>query len=224
MRRGYVRKIIGRLFKMSMILGLSLIFLLMSAGYVGYTDKIEEIPLQEKVKTIQQDPDYVTLDQIDEQFLNAIVATEDRRFYNHGAMDVISLTRAVLTNLVEGKFVQGGSTITQQLAKNMYFSGDKTVMRKIEELFMAFNLERDYSKKEILEMYVNIIYYGDGYTGIKEACEGYFQKMPKELSFDEATLLAGLPQAPSRYALSTNYTEAKKRQSQVIACLSDYGL
>lgn len=219
-----MRKIIGRLLQMSIILGLSLVFLLMSVGYVGYKDKIEEIPLEEKVKTIQQDPDYVTLDQIDDQFLNAIVATEDRRFYNHGAIDIISLTRAVLTNLVEGKVVQGGSTITQQLAKNMYFSSDKTLMRKIEELFMAFHLEKDYNKEEILEMYVNIIYYGDGHIGIKEACEGYFDKNPKDLSFDEATLLAGLPQAPSRYALSTNYPEAKKRQSQVIACLSQYGL
>lgn len=217
-----MRKFIGQIFKLGMVLGISLLFLVMSVGYMGYTDKIDEMPLEEKVISIQQDEDYVTIDKINEQFLDAIVATEDKRFYNHGAIDPISFTRAVLTNLKEGKWAEGGSTITQQLAKNMYFTRDKKIMRKVEELFMASHIEREYSKDEILELYVNVIYYGDGYTGIKEASEGYFNKSPEELNFDEATLLAGLPQAPSRYALSNNYEAAKKRQSQVIACLNDY--
>nr|WP_307990561.1 biosynthetic peptidoglycan transglycosylase [uncultured Niameybacter sp.] len=217
-----MRKFIGQIFKLGMVLGICLLFLVMSVGYMGYTDKIDEIPLEEKVISIQQDEDYVTIDKINKQFLDAIVATEDKRFYNHGAIDPISLTRAVLTNLKEGKWVEGGSTITQQLAKNMYFTRDKKLMRKVEELFMASHIEREYSKDEILELYVNVIYYGDGYTGIKEASEGYFNKSPEELSFDEATLLAGLPQAPSKYALSSNYEAAKRRQSKVIACLNDY--
>ena len=217
-----MRKFIGQIFKLGMVLGICLLFLVMSVGYMGYTDKIDEIPLEEKVVSIQQDEDYVTIDKINKQFLDAIVATEDKRFYNHGAIDPISLTRAVLTNLKEGKWVEGGSTITQQLAKNMYFTRDKKLMRKVEELFMASHIEREYSKDEILELYVNVIYYGDGYTGIKEASEGYFNKSPEALSFDEATLLAGLPQAPSKYALSSNYEAAKRRQSKVIACLNDY--
>ena len=103
----------------------------------------------------------------------------------------------------------------------MYFSGEKKIMRKVEEMFMAYHIEQNYVKQDILELYVNMIYFGDGYYGIKEASEGYFNKAPGDLDFNEATLLAGLPQSPNRYALSTNYELAKKRQTQVIASLSN---
>lgn len=216
-----MKKIIGRTIQAMLLMGIMLCFLMMTVGYTGFKEKLEVVPLEEKVASIQEDQDYVTLTQIDEDFLEAIVAVEDRRFYEHGALDLISLVRAFVTNIESGEIVQGGSTITQQLAKNMYFSGEKKVMRKVEEMFMAYHLEQNYTKQEILELYVNMIYFGDGYHGIKEASEGYFNKEPKDLDFNEATLLAGLPQAPSRYALSTNYELAKKRQTQVIASLND---
>lgn len=217
-----MKKIMKHILKISTVVAITLLFFIMSVGYRGYSQKLKIIPLDKKIESIREDKDYVDITEIDKDFLDAIVAVEDRRFYEHGAIDGISLIRATLTNLKAGEVVQGGSTITQQLAKNLYLTGKKTLMRKVEEMFMAYNIEQDYSKEEVLELYVNVIYYGDGYTGIKEACNGYFNKAPSELNFDEATLLAGLPQAPSRYALSTNYQAAKKRQTQVIASLNDY--
>ena len=217
-----MRKLMIKLFRISSIMGIVLLCCMMSIGYTGYSQKLKVMPLEEKIESIRENEHYVQKAQIDEDFLDAIVAVEDRRFYEHGAIDGISLARAVLLNFKAGAVVQGGSTITQQLAKNLYFTSEKTMMRKLEEMFMAYEIEKAYTKEEVLELYVNIIYYGDGYTGIKEACEGYFNKQPDELSFDEATLLAGLPQSPSRYALSTNYKAAKKRQKQVIASLNEY--
>ena len=217
-----MKKLMIKLFQISSIMGIALLFLVMSIGYTGYVQKVKVMPFADKIESIRENENYVHVAQIDEDFLDAIVAVEDRRFYEHGAIDGISLIRATLSNLKAGKVVQGGSTITQQLAKNLYFTGEKTMIRKLEEVFMAYEIEKAYAKEEVLELYVNIIYYGDGHHGIKEACEGYFNKQPHELSFDEATLLAGLPQAPSRYALSTNYQAAKKRQTQVIASLNDY--
>ena len=216
-----MRKIIGRTLQAVVAIGILCCFLIMTVGYTGFKEKLEVVPLEQKVASIQVDEDYVPLKQIDEDFLKAIVAVEDRRFFEHGALDLISLVRAVITNLESGKIVEGGSTITQQLAKNMYFSGEKKIMRKVEEMFMAYHIEQNYAKQDILELYVNMIYFGDGYYGIKEASEGYFNKAPGDLDFNEATLLAGLPQSPNRYALSTNYELAKKRQTQVIASLSD---
>lgn len=217
-----MRKLMIKLFQISSIMGIVLLCCMMSIGYTGYSQKLKVMPLEEKIESIRENEHYVQKAQIDEDFLDAIVAVEDRRFYEHGAIDGISLARAVLLNFKAGAVVQGGSTITQQLAKNLYFTSEKTMMRKLEEMFMAYEIEKAYTKEEVLELYVNIIYYGDGYTGIKEACEGYFNKQPDELSFDEATLLAGLPQSPSRYALSTHYQAAKKRQKQVIASLNEY--
>lgn len=216
-----MRKIIGRTLQAVVAIGILCCFLIMAVGYTGFKEKLEVVPLEEKVAYLQADEDYVPLKQIDEDFLKAIVAVEDRRFFEHGALDLISLVRAVVTNLESGQIVEGGSTITQQLAKNMYFSGEKKIMRKVEEMFMAYHIEQNYVKQDILELYVNMIYFGDGYYGIKEASEGYFNKAPGDLDFNEATLLAGLPQSPNRYALSTNYELAKKRQTQVIASLSN---
>ena len=108
------------------------------------------------------------------------------------------------------------------MRKNLYFSNDQSFIRKVAELFVAFDLERIYNKDDVLELYVNVIYYGDGNYGIKEASENYFGKVPAGLSYDEATLLAGLPQAPSSYALSSHYDRAKQRQSEVIEALTQY--
>ena len=130
--------------------------------------------------------------------------------------------------LFRSQIVQGGNTITQQLAKNIFLSNEKTLdnektlERKLKEIIISFKLEEEYSKPEILELYVNIIYYGDGYTGISEASKGYFNKKPNELKEDEATLLAGIPQAPSYYELSSNYDKAERRQQEVIAALNNF--
>ena len=191
-------------------------------GYLKYKQAVTNVPIIEKVAVLREDENYTTIDSISTDFLESIVAIEDHRFYEHGAIDPIAVVRATIVNALQKEIAQGGSTLTQQVAKNMYFSHNQNFIRKVAELFVAHQLEELYSKDDILELYVNIIYYGDGNYGIKEASENYFSKAPSELTFDEATLLAGLPQAPSSYALSTNYERAKKRQAEVIEALETY--
>ena len=211
-----------------------LAILIISLGvFAGFSIKlcredISPMVIEKRIDEIRQQEDYVTIDDISETFLNAIVAVEDHRFYNHGAIDLVSIARAFYENIKNGPIVQGGNTITQQLAKNIFLSNEKTLdnektlERKLKEIIISFKLEEEYSKPEILELYVNIIYYGDGYTGISEASKGYFNKKPNELKEDEATLLAGIPQAPSYYELSSNYDKAERRQQEVIAALNNF--
>ena len=137
--------------------------------------------------------------------------------------DIIAIGRAVKNNVVAGSLQEGGSTITQQLAKNMYFSLDKTFTRKVAETFMAMKMEREYTKDEILEIYVNTIYFGDGYYGIRQASEGYYGKEPAQLSDDECIMLAGLPNAPSVYSPSVNPELAAERQQYVAEQMEKYG-
>ena len=120
-------------------------------------------------------------------------------------------------------FVEGGSTITQQLAKNMYFTQEKKITRKIAEVFMSYEIEKNYSKDEILELYVNTIYYGNNYYNIKSASLGYFDKLPKDLNSSECTMLAGIPNAPSLYNPKASPKLAKQRQKQVIQKMIKYG-
>ncbi|WP_077212512.1 transglycosylase domain-containing protein [Bacillus dakarensis] len=217
-----MRKFIRGLIRLGLVVIVCCVFVIGLFGYFKYKEAIAEVSLKEKVALIKENENYVPLEEISPIFTDAIISIEDHRFYDHGAFDVISLGRAIFINLKENELKQGGSTITQQVAKNLYFSGKQTFIRKAAELFVAFDLERIYNKDEILELYVNIIYYGDGNYGIKEASENFFGKSPSELNYDEATLLAGLPQAPSLYDLSTNYNLAKERQKEVIEALKDY--
>ena len=145
-----------------------------------------------------------------------MVAVEDRRFYQHKGVDFIGVCRAMVNNIQKKSFVEGGSCITQQLAKNIYFMNDDTLTRKIAEIFTAAELEKTFSKKEILELYFNVIYYGSGYYNIGDASQGYFGKKPYDLTDYEATLLAGLPNAPSAYSPDKNPDLAKKRQKKVV--------
>ena len=189
-----------------------------------YRSIVNDIEIENIVNEIQSSSNYVQAEDISEIFLDAIVAIEDHRFYKHGAIDLISIARATFINIKNKEIVEGGSTITQQLVKNLFLNMDQTLERKINELFIAFELEKLYSKEEILELYVNVVYYGDGFTGIKSASNGYFNKQPKDLTKDEATLLAGLPQAPSAYALNSNYVKALERQQQVIEALNNLNI
>ncbi|MFS0782785.1 transglycosylase domain-containing protein [Bacillus sp. 1P06AnD] len=191
-------------------------------GYFKYKDAISEMPILEKVASVKDNPTYTKLKNINPDFYDSVVATEDHRFYKHGAIDAISLVRATIVNLMKGEIKQGGSTITQQVAKNLYFSNNQHFLRKIAEMFVANDLEKTYSKDEILELYVNIVYYGDNNYGISQASKNYFHTTPDQLTYDQATLLAGLPQAPSAYALSQHPERAKQRQKEVIAALKKY--
>lgn len=191
-------------------------------GYKMYREKIDEVSIETKVESIQSDKNYITMDEIPTDFKNAIIAVEDHRFYEHGYIDIISIGRAVVNNIKTMSLAEGGSTITQQLAKNMYFTMEKKFTRKVAEVFVARKLEQMYTKDEILEMYINVAYFGDGLYGLKEAANGYFDKEPLELTFDEITLLAGLPNAPSAYSLSDNEDLARRRQQIVINQMKKY--
>lgn len=215
-------KLIKKLIKLGLIVVILVGSVIGLLGYFKYKEAISEMPIRKVVASIREDTNFVPLAEITPDFTDAIVAIEDHRFYEHGAFDFISLVRATFANLYAKEVTQGGSTLTQQVAKNLYFSNDQSFIRKVAELFVAFDLERIYNKDDVLELYVNVIYYGDGNYGIKEASENYFGKVPAGLSYDEATLLAGLPQAPSSYALSSHYDRAKQRQSEVIEALTQY--
>ena len=191
-------------------------------GYSLYKDVTNNISIENKVQEIKSSKDYIILSDIPDGIKNGTVAIEDHRFYNHKGFDIISTSRAVITNLSNKKLVSGGSTITQQLAKNMYFSQSKKFSRKIAELIVAYELEKKYSKEDILELYLNVIYYGDGHTGVKNASLGYFNKSPKELSLYEQTLLVALPNAPSVYALSEKNSYTYTRQKYVIQAMLKY--
>ena len=142
---------------------------------------------------------WTTIDRIPAFLQQAVVAIEDSRFYEHGGIDVRGIARALVKDVVRGKLVEGGSTITQQLIKNKYLSGEKSLDRKVREGLMAVEFEQKYTKRQILEMYFNEIYYGNGAWGIGQASRIYFDKSPEELTNAECALLAGVPKNPGRY-------------------------
>lgn len=194
-------------------------------GYGLYKDAIEEMSLEDKVKEIREDEDFVPLTSLPIEYQQAVIAVEDHRFKEHGAIDLIAIGRAIWVNITNLELREGGSTITQQVAKNLYFIEDNNnpIKRKVAEIFMAFKLESEYSKDDILEMYVNTIYFGDGYYGIKEACNGYLDKEPQNMTLYESTMMAGIPNAPSVYAPTVNPDLTRKRQEKVIDSMVEYG-
>ncbi|MDD4775608.1 MAG: transglycosylase domain-containing protein, partial [Syntrophomonas sp.] len=164
----------------------------------------------------EQNTVQVEIDQISTHFLNAIIAVEDKDFYQHHGVDVRGLARAMWVNIKAGKIVAGGSTITQQTAKTLFLSNERTWSRKIKELYYSILMENRYSKEEILTMYCNSIYFGEGAYGVELASRTYFAKKAIDLSLSEASLLAGLPQSPSYYDPYLRPEEAKARQQQVL--------
>ena len=191
-------------------------------GYTIYKQALNEISVKDKVAEIQSQENYTKIEDLPEFYLNAVIAVEDHRFYDHGAVDIISIGRAVWTNIKSFELREGGSTITQQLAKNIYFTQEKTALRKIAEIFMAFEIEKNCDKDEILELYVNSIYFGEGYYGIGEASQGYFGISPAALNDEQSIVLAGIPNAPSVYSLSNNPDLAKQRAYQVLGQMVKY--
>ena len=162
--------------------------------------------------------EWISLDDVSPHFINAIISTEDKNFYNHIGFDFLRIGKAMFINLKNGKIVQGASTISQQYVKNMYLEFDKTWSRKIEEALLTMRLEVHYSKDEILEGYINTINFGQGNYGIQNASQYYFNKDAKDLSMEEAIMLAGIPKSPSNYNPVSNYKSSIKR-SKIISKL-----
>ena len=217
-------KFIKRLLFFILIVIILVVLVVVLNGYKLYKTTIEEESLSEKIAEIKSSDTYISINDVPEYYTNAIIAVEDHRFKEHGAIDIISIGRAIVSNIQAKEFNEGGSTITQQVAKNLYFiSEDDVVSRKIAEIFVAIDLEKNYSKDDILEFYINTIYFGEGYYGIREASNGYYKKEPKDLNLYEATILAGVPNAPSVYAPTINPDLAKSRQGKVIRSMVEYG-
>ena len=186
-------------------------------GQPSSLDRVSRmIFLKKAVRARTAQPDYVKLQDIPESLQQAVIAVEDRKFYNHWGFDMEGIFRAALVNLQYGEVKEGASTITQQLVKNLFLSQEQTMGRKAEEFILAMDMELNYSKEEILELYLNSIYFGSGYYGIGQAAEGYFGKEPSMLALPEAAMLAGIPNAPSLYSPYVDFMLAKKRQFVVL--------
>jgi len=165
----------------------------------------------------------VALDHISPNLIHAVLAVEDQRFYDHHGFDLARIVKAALTNLRHGRVVQGGSTITQQLARQSFLTPDKTIRRKLQELILAARIEGEYSKDRILELYLNKVYFGDGLYGAEASARGYFGRHASEVGVSEAALLAGLVKSPSTYAPTVNPTRAKARRNVVLQAMLDTG-
>lgn len=192
-------------------------------GYQMYRDAVEEVPISEKVASIRSAPGFTEYEDLPTLYVEAVISVEDKRFWSHHGVDYLAIARAAWNDVRSLSFVEGGSTITQQLMKNQYFTQDKNFERKFAEIFAAWDMEREYTKEEIFELYVNTIYFGSGYYGIHDAAQGYFGKDPADLTEPEAVMLAGLPNAPSVYSLDANPVLARQRMRQVLDSMVDCG-
>lgn len=211
------------------LISLLLIILLLISGIMMYANDfyrktIEKQPIAAVVGKLREKESYVKIEDLPKDYLNAVIAVEDNRYYSHGALDFYSIARAMINNIRKWKFAEGGSSITQQTAKNLYFLEEPNVVkRKLGEVYIASDLEKEYKKDEILEIYVNSIYFGSGYYGIGEAAEGYLNKKPKDMNFAECTALAGIPNAPSVYSPKVNKELCRQRHRKVLSEMAKYG-
>ena len=216
-------KILKRIIFIVVLISMSIALLFVGNGYDMYKQAIEQISVEDKIAEIKDKENYTNFSELPQMYKNAVIAVEDHRFYKHNGIDIIAIGRSAFNDIKAMSFVEWGSTITQQLAKNIYFTQEKKIERKIAEVFMAFEIEKNCDKDEILELYLNTSYFGDGYYTPKEACRGYFNKELNEMTDYECILLAGIPNAPSVYAPTKNPELAKQRQKQVMKKMIEYG-
>lgn len=217
----FTARILGKLLLTGLLLGLAFGAWVGANGWLLYREAMAEKSLEDRIAAVYAREDYITLAEMPADYPATVVAVEDRRFYEHGGFDLISIGRALLTNLRTRSLAEGGSTITQQLAKNLCFSQEKVLVRKAAEIFAALELEQRYAKDTILELYINTIYYGSQYTGLEAAAQGYFGIPAAFLSPVQRTLLAGLPQAPSLYTPDHDPALTLRRQEAVVDAMLD---
>jgi membrane peptidoglycan carboxypeptidase len=191
-------------------------------GYSMYKEALEQVPISEKIEQLKSKDNYVLLDDVPKIYKDAVIAVEDHRFYYHSGVDYFSICRAIFNNITSQSLSEGGSTITQQLCKNVYFTQERKLERKFAEIFMSFEFEKECSKDEILELYINTCFYGNGCYTLKEASNLYYKKEPNKLTDYEATMIAGIPNAPSLYNPIHSLKLAKERQRQVLYAMVLY--
>ena len=165
----------------------------------------------------------ISYEKIPKQMVSAFIAAEDAEFFQHRGVDFKGILRAMLRNLLAGRIVQGGSTITQQVTKTFFLTPKRSLIRKLKEVAYAFGLERDLTKEEILTLYLNNIYLGNGAYGVEAAAESYFNKRVDQLNLAEIAMMAGLVKAPSHYSPVSNFKRAKDRQGYVLTRMTDLG-
>ncbi len=215
-----MKRLLKALFTVILLVAIVGSAVLIYQGHSDYQRLSQEHPLDTLVEEARAQENYVSLDEISPYVIDATISVEDKNFYSHNGVDLAGVARAVLSNLFGIGDPSGGSTISQQLCKNLYgLFYDTSLTRKITEAFLTYELESGYEKDEILELYLNVINYGDGYIGIRAAANGYFGKEPAELTLDEASLLAGIPQSPSNFQLSDHMTQARDKQRIVLEAM-----
>ena len=170
-----------------------------------------------------QDRTWVSVSELQPSTVYAFISAEDARFFEHEGVDVIRIAGAVVADIKAGSYVQGASTISQQLIKLSHLTSEKTISRKAEEAALAYEMERQYSKEDILEMYLNYVYFGGGYYGIEAAAEGYFGVHASDLTLDQSAMLAGILKSPSGYAPHINYAASINRRNNILRLMRDYG-
>lgn len=214
-------RIIRRVLVIALVAVIAMCALTVWRGYGMYREALADRPISQTVEELRATDTYTELDELPQMYLNAVVAVEDHRFYEHGGVDSIAICRAAFNDLRTLSLREGGSTITQQVAKNLFFTQDKHFERKVAEVFMAFDLEARYSKREILELYVNSSYFGSGYTGIGQAAPGYLGCDPSDMSDYECALMAGFPNAPELFAADPQAADSRARV--VVQQMEKYG-
>lgn len=170
-----------------------------------------------------QDRTWVSISELQPRTVYAFISAEDARFFEHEGVDVIRIAGAIVADIKAGSYVQGASTISQQLIKLSHLTSEKTISRKAEEAALAYEMERQYSKEDILEMYLNYVYFGGGYYGIEAAAEGYFGVHASDLTLDQSAMLAGILKSPSGYAPHINYAASINRRNNILRLMRDYG-
>lgn len=170
-----------------------------------------------------QDRTWVSISELQPSTVYAFISAEDARFFEHEGVDVIRIAGAIVADIKAGSYVQGASTISQQLIKLSHLTSEKTISRKAEEAALAYEMERQYSKGDILEMYLNYVYFGGGYYGIEAAAEGYFGVHASDLTLDQSAMLAGILKSPSGYAPHINYAASINRRNNILRLMRDYG-
>lgn len=170
-----------------------------------------------------QDRTWVSISELQPSTVYAFISAEDARFFEHEGVDVIRIAGAIVADIKAGSYVQGASTISQQLIKLSHLTSEKTISRKAEEAALAYEMERQYSKEDILEMYLNYVYFGGGYYGIEAAAEGYFGVHASDLTLDQSAMLAGILKSPSGYAPHINYAASINRRNNILRLMQDYG-
>ena len=218
-----IGKLLLKVIIVFLIVFIAILSCYISVGYNMYKMALQEHPIDEMIESIKEKENYTYLYEVPEIYKEAVVAVEDHRFYIHKGIDYVSIFRAIVHDIINKDLIEGGSTITQQICKNIYFTQDRKLERKFAEVFMAIKLEETCDKDEILEIYINTCFYGNGCYTLKEASKLYFKREPIELTDYESTMIVGIPNAPSLYNPFNSLTLAKQRQKQVLNAMVTYG-